>query len=403
MNTTKERTEQTVSVRTGGDLWRSTTALLDALVDESRFQFSEDGFSVRAVDPANVGMIDLQVPAAAFDAFDASDWTYGIVLDRLTEITDYARKGGNSKENPGDPVIVEFDADRVYARVEPEDKWTRTGSFFHLDPDSVRSEPDLPDLDRPWSGKVDAANLRDAVHSIKQRFDYCGFRAEPEDTGNGSLGDEEAGYLVVSASQRNEDSEISKEDEFRTQEKVLHAAEGEAGVESLFSVDYLVDMTDAIVSAGFDTVRLELGDEFPLSIHFEGSRWGITGEYMLAPRIRDGDQTTGYETPTSPTWGDRFDTTDEADTGGDSRESSPETDEESDTDENDEETDDGATDEDENGEAGEETSGRPECVSKECENTASDEALMDGYPFCGEHDSDGNRDLYDSMDSWGEE
>jgi len=224
-----EQNEAAIHVETGGDLWRSTTDLLSVLVDECKVRFDADDdedpeVHVRAVDPANVGMVEVRIPADAFDAYEVEESTViGLPLSELTTITDYARKGGNG-DNPGDPVIVEQVGKRIYVRVEPEDKWNRTGSFFEIDPDSIRQEPDIPDLDRPWRGDVDPSNLRDALDGIKSRFDFAALSAHPGTTGDGSLGNGEAAYLSVYAAETNstkdadEDTpskKIMREDEFK--------------------------------------------------------------------------------------------------------------------------------------------------------------------------------------------
>jgi len=381
-----EQNEAAIHVETGGDLWRSTTDLLSVLVDECKVRFDaadeEDGtVRVRAVDPANVGMVDLRIPTEAFDFYEVpEDAVLGLPLDDLTTITDYARKGGNSAENPGDPVIVEQVGKRIYVRVEPENKWNRTGSFFEIPPDSLRQEPDLPNLDLPWTGDVEASNLRDALNGIKSRFDYAALSAAVEEEGNGSLGNGESGYLSVYAADTNDDGEIYKEDEFRSPEKVLHASSGEDPATSLFSLDSLRDMLQGVVRAGFEDVSLKLGQEFPVKIQFHGSKWGVQGEFILAPRIQseDADSTTAS---LSRTWGDRFDGTDE-DTENDA--------------------------DDEEGAVGDETDAstdggeRPGCSAGDCENDASEDALDDGYPLCGDHDSTDARELYDSRDEEGE-
>lgn len=291
--------ETKLRLQTAGDMWRSYTGLLDPLVDECKVRFDDaEGddptMSVRAVDPANVGMVDLNVPAEAFDGYQTveGDSVLGLSLDELTDITDYARKGGTSEDNPGDPVVILKTGRRVYVDVLPDEKMNRRASFFHIDPDMLRQEPDLPDLSLPWEGQVDVRNLRDALKETKKRFDYVKMsvsEAEEEE----SVQDNATGYLELYACELTGDGderEISREDGFRTSNAVMENVGSTSDeVESLFSLDYLTDMFDALVSAGVETGVLRLGDEFPLKFAFSESRFGFDGEYMLAPRISDGD------------------------------------------------------------------------------------------------------------------
>ena len=53
---------------------------------------------------------------------------------------------------------------------------------------------------------------------------------------------------------------------------------------SLFSLDYLKDMNKAIPRDG--EVAIDLGEEFPVKIHYEIAEGLGTVTYMLAPRIQ---------------------------------------------------------------------------------------------------------------------
>ncbi|MBN2487504.1 MAG: DNA polymerase sliding clamp, partial [Methanosarcinaceae archaeon] len=53
------------------DLLKDSIESLSVLVDEARFRISPEGIAVRAVDPANVAMVTLDLAASAFDEFNA--------------------------------------------------------------------------------------------------------------------------------------------------------------------------------------------------------------------------------------------------------------------------------------------------------------------------------------------
>jgi len=53
---------------------------------------------------------------------------------------------------------------------------------------------------------------------------------------------------------------------------------------SLFSLDYLSDMNNAIPKAA--EVTTELGEEFPVKLHFDIAEGQGNVTYMLAPRIQ---------------------------------------------------------------------------------------------------------------------
>jgi hypothetical protein len=142
-------------------------------------------------------------------------------------------------------------------------------------------------------------------------------------------------------------------------------------------------MLQGVVKAGFGRATLDLGQEFPVTISFSGSRFGISGQYMLAPRIQSGEDEDSTA-DLSRTWGDRFDGTDE-DTENDADDEEDAVGDETDA----------STDEDE--------AEVPDCSAGGCENDASEDALDDGYPLCEDHDTTDARELYDSRDADEEE
>ena len=58
---------------------------------------------------------------------------------------------------------------------------------------------------------------------------------------------------------------------------------------SVFSLDYLTDMADALATGKADRVTVKWGEEYPARFAFEYEDWGFSGHYMVAPRIQSGD------------------------------------------------------------------------------------------------------------------
>lgn len=76
---------------------------VSVLVDECKMRLHDDQFSIRAVDPANVGMVDLSLAAAAFESYEAGGGVIGVNLGRFEDIVGMA--------NSGD--LVQFDLDQA--------------------------------------------------------------------------------------------------------------------------------------------------------------------------------------------------------------------------------------------------------------------------------------------------
>jgi hypothetical protein len=126
----------------GGEL-KTVLKTLGAIVDETRIHIDEDGLRMRAVDPANVAMDDLELEAAAFESYDASPGLLGVNLDRFSNVVKMANKT--------DLVQLWFDTS-TFKLVVYIDGLEFTMAC--LDPQTIRSEPTLPDLDLPASATV---------------------------------------------------------------------------------------------------------------------------------------------------------------------------------------------------------------------------------------------------------
>jgi len=139
-------------------------------------------------------------------------------------------------------------------------------STFHnvwklIDPDSVRQEPDMPDLgDNHQSVDVELQQLHDAVSSVGGPYDHTQFQA----TDDGLL--------------------LSGNDDTSGTEVTIHGDVPD-GINAIYSNDYLTDIAGAVKSLQPDNVTLKLGEEFPLKVQW-GRDDGVHGVYMLAPFIK---------------------------------------------------------------------------------------------------------------------
>ena len=68
------------------DVLKGIIDVTNPLVNEVKFNITPKGISLRAVDPAHVAMVDLQVKNDAFEEFKASEMELGIDMDKLSSI-----------------------------------------------------------------------------------------------------------------------------------------------------------------------------------------------------------------------------------------------------------------------------------------------------------------------------
>ena len=215
----------------------------------------ENGLEIRAVDPANVGMVDLTLEAAAFESYEADGGLIGVNLTRLSDIAGMA--------DSDQLVHLELDEETRKLQISIDGlEYT----LALIDPDSIRDEPDLPDLDLPADIVIEGRDIDRAVTAADMVSDHIELGV---DTGSDVF------YVAAEGDTDDVHLELDTDD-------LIDLTAGEAA--SLFSLDYLQDMDRAIPKDA--EVALELGEEFPVKLHFDIAQGGGSVTYMLAPRIQ---------------------------------------------------------------------------------------------------------------------
>lgn len=225
------------------------------LVDECKIRLEEDGLAIKAVDPASVGMVDLELSAAAFESYEADGGVIGVNLTRLQDIVGMAESG----------QLVHLELDEETRKLQISiDGLVYTAAL--IDPDSIREEPEIPDLDLPATIVVEGRDINRAVTAADMVSDHVALGVDTE---------EEVFYVDAAGDTDDVHLALSRED-------LIDLTVGDA--HSLFSLDYLKDMNRAIPRDG--EVTVELGEEFPVKMHFDIAEGQGAVTFMLAPRIQ---------------------------------------------------------------------------------------------------------------------
>ena len=234
---------------------QATLDSVGVLVEECKIHLDEGGLEIRAVDPANVGMVDLSLSVEAFESYEADGGLIGVNLARLQDIADMA--------DSDQLVHLELDEETRKLHISIDGlEYT----LALIDPDSIREEPDLPDLDLSSTIVIEGRDIDRAVTAADMVSDHI------------ELGvDDASGVFYVDAEGDTDDVhlELGNED-------LIDLVAGPAS--SLFSLDYLQDMNKAIPKDA--EVTMELGEEFPVKLHFDIADGEGAVTYMLAPRIQ---------------------------------------------------------------------------------------------------------------------
>jgi len=228
---------------------------LRAIVDEAKIQVDSDGIHTRAVDPANVAMYDVTLAAGAFESYDATDGLLGVNLKRFAEVLKLATKD--------DLVQLSFDT-TTFKLVVHIDGVEFTMAL--IDPDSIRKEPEIPEMDLPVSFTLEEAQISRGVKAADMVSDHIRFRC-----------DETEATVYIEAEGDTDDVSLElPESDF----VALTAAEGQA----LYSLDYVKDISRQFPKG--TEITLTFGSDFPMMLEYEFSDGECDVLAMLAPRIQ---------------------------------------------------------------------------------------------------------------------
>jgi proliferating cell nuclear antigen len=238
----------------GGEI-KEFVGTLRAIVDEAKFNIRPDGIRVRAVDPANVAMNDGVLSAGAFESYGASEGVLGINLERLDEVLKLANKG--------DLVEFSFNTNTFKIVIHID------GIEFTMaciDPDSIRREPEIPDMDLLASFTVDEAQISRGVKAADMVSDHIQLRCDET---------KQAVFMEADGDTDDVCLELTKEE---------YIAITAVDAKALFSLDYLKDISRKFPKGA--EISITFGTDFPMMIEYEFADGEGQITSMIAPRIR---------------------------------------------------------------------------------------------------------------------
>jgi len=254
--------EKVVSGIIQADKLQQYVDTFSALVDECKFRFDGDGITTSAVDPANVAAYhDVNLSAHAFESYDApGQIAFGVSLNKLDDYLGSA--------NSDDLVNISIDMETRHLVI-------RYREIRHemalIDPDSVRNDPDLPDLELPNHVVVPADALEEAAKNIDLVTDHIWFAAEDDPN------DPSVRQFVAYGEGDTDNTSVRWDAEDLTRAKL------NGDVESCYGLPYVLDLTKAMPSG--EEVTIHFGEEFPTIWEWQTFGGDLTVTSLLAPRI----------------------------------------------------------------------------------------------------------------------
>jgi proliferating cell nuclear antigen len=234
------------------DILKGIIDVTSPLVNEAKFNITTKGISLRAVDPAHVAMVDLEVKSGAFEEYKADDMELGIDLDKLSGIMRLA--------DSNDTVSLEYDENSNRLIVKIGNLVRRMGLIDTAGmPDSK-----VPNLELPASAVIKAAELSKGVRASEAVSDHLALSMDKESFELYAEGDTDTVNL-----------KLPKE--------LLIKLNAPGKYKSLFSIDYFSNMIKPVKSE--DPITISLGNDNPIRVDFDIATKKGHVTYLLAPRI----------------------------------------------------------------------------------------------------------------------
>jgi proliferating cell nuclear antigen len=222
------------------------------LVNEVKLNISGKGISLRAVDPAHVAMVDLQVDKKAFEEFKADELELGVDIDKLASIMRLS--------SSGDIVSLDFDekANRLIVTIG---NLVRKMALIDT---AGMPDPKMPTLNLPARVVLKSAELTRGVRASESVSDHLALTANKDGFELFAEGDTDTVNLKLS-------------------KDFLEEIDAKESCKSLFSIDYFSNMIKPVRAE--DSVTIMLGTDNPTRVEFDiaDSKGHVT--YLLAPRI----------------------------------------------------------------------------------------------------------------------
>jgi len=240
------------NVKVKSDIIKGIIEVTSPLVNEAKFNITSKGLSLRAVDPAHVAMVDLEIKSTAFEEYKSDDMELGIDLDKLSGIMRLA--------NSGDTITLEYDekSNRLIVRI---------GNLVRkmgLIDTAGMPDSKVPTLDLPATAIVKASEISKGVRASEAVSDHLALSVDKESFELFAEGDTDTVNLKLP-------------------KDLLIKLNSPGKFKSLFSIDYFGNMIKPVRAE--DPITISMGNDNPIKVDFDIADKKGHVTYLLAPRI----------------------------------------------------------------------------------------------------------------------
>ena len=240
------------SAKVKSDVLKSIIDVISPLVNEVKFKITPKSISLRAVDPAHVAMVDLEVKNEAFEEYKADNMELGVDVDKLTSIMRLSSKG--------DMVSLEYEEETNLLTIKIGNLVRKIGL---LDTAGM-SDPKMPNLELPSTVSLKASEISKGVMASEAISDHLALSISKDNFELSAEGDTDTVNLKLT-------------------KDLLLDIKSTTDSRSLFSIDYFSNMIKPV--RGEDPITIMLGNDNPIRVEFDIAENKGHVTYLLAPRI----------------------------------------------------------------------------------------------------------------------
>lgn len=238
-------------------LLSDAVAIISELVTEVRARVTKQGFSIVAIDPANVALVMLKMPASAFSQFkleNEQDEELGLNLSDLKSVLRRCNVGSNLVIEKQDNLLV----------FNIQDKVKRSFSLALIDISAEEKQP--PKLEFSSKIEIDSSVLSDAIEDAAIVADACTLITSKKDER----------FIIEARGSLN-----SSRTEFSSDEVKMQIQDAKAK----YSVEYLQKFIKAAKLT--DKAILQFSTDYPIQLDFKTQNLELG--FVLAPRVETED------------------------------------------------------------------------------------------------------------------
>ena len=235
-------------------VWRYIVTAISKTLSEAVFKATEDGLSLRAMDPSRITMVDLLFPPTAFDEYSVDgEEELGVNISDLVKILKRTGKEDQLElESSGDRLTIIFRGKNTRKFVMP---------LLSLEAEELPE----PRLELKARARMLSTVFREIIKDLEPIGDMVVFELSPE-------------KLVARSMSDLGEAEV----ELTLESGNLIEVEAEGVERAAFSLDYFSDIVSAAQAS--DLVTLHLSTDMPCRVEYSLPQ-GAHLDFYVAPRI----------------------------------------------------------------------------------------------------------------------